>query len=280
MSGIVNLDNYLEYEIVSTTSKGASYKWLINGLWYKLDIFGYDALAEYICSKLLAKSNISNFCKYDIVTAMYKGKEVTCSVSSDFRSNNSDSVITLHRLYQLNDIGTIYLDKTDIKSSILHLVNTVEHITGLTDFGKYLTAMLEFDTFVLNEDRHFQNIAVIKDIRGNYKTCPLYDFGLSLISDIREYSLFDKYTDNIQKVKCLPFHSDFDTQLSILHELYGRQLYFDFDKEYVDSICKSALSFYRKEYVDRVHDVLIHQMERYPGFFNNHSDMRRTSLFE
>ena len=47
-------------KIAETSSKGNQEKWLDSetNRWYKLDQFGYEALAETLTSRLLEKSNI------------------------------------------------------------------------------------------------------------------------------------------------------------------------------------------------------------------------------
>ena len=43
--------------IAETSSKGNQEKWLENGRWYKLDLFGYEGLAETVTSRLLRQTN-------------------------------------------------------------------------------------------------------------------------------------------------------------------------------------------------------------------------------
>lgn len=43
-------------KIAETSSEGNQEKWLEQGHWYKLDQFGYEALAETFTSLLLARS--------------------------------------------------------------------------------------------------------------------------------------------------------------------------------------------------------------------------------
>ena len=45
-------------KIAETSSKGNQEKWLEHGRWYKLDQFGYEALAETFTSLLLARSRL------------------------------------------------------------------------------------------------------------------------------------------------------------------------------------------------------------------------------
>ena len=45
-------------KIAETSSKGNQEKWIDGDRWYKLDQFGYEALAEALISRLLRCSNI------------------------------------------------------------------------------------------------------------------------------------------------------------------------------------------------------------------------------
>ena len=47
-----------DQKIAETSSKGNQEKWLDSGIWYKLDQFGYEALAEVFTSQLLEYSNM------------------------------------------------------------------------------------------------------------------------------------------------------------------------------------------------------------------------------
>lgn len=39
------------------------------------------------------------------------------------------------------------------------------------------------DAFFLNEDRHFHNIAVLMNSKGEFDYCPIFDNGACLLSD-------------------------------------------------------------------------------------------------
>ena len=47
-------------KIAETSSKGNQEKWLEDNRWYKLDQFGYEALAETFTSLFLERSNIES----------------------------------------------------------------------------------------------------------------------------------------------------------------------------------------------------------------------------
>ena len=53
-----------EKEIIESanhSSKGNQPKWCVDGIWYKADHMGYEGLAEVVISRLLKKTNITNF---------------------------------------------------------------------------------------------------------------------------------------------------------------------------------------------------------------------------
>ena len=67
--------------IAETSSKGNQEKWLENDRWYKLDLFGYEGVAETVTSQLLQQSNIEEL-GFRYVTADLEG----------FRSGSMDSI--------------------------------------------------------------------------------------------------------------------------------------------------------------------------------------------
>ena len=51
----------------------------------------------------------------------------------------------------------------DHEERLRFLVQQVERITGLQNFGVYMNKLLTIDAFFLNEDRHMHNIAVLME---------------------------------------------------------------------------------------------------------------------
>ena len=62
----IDLTDIKKEKIENHTSKGNQPKWHINNKWYKADHMGYEALAEYVVSELLKKSNIHNLSPFPI----------------------------------------------------------------------------------------------------------------------------------------------------------------------------------------------------------------------
>ena len=83
----IDLTDIKKEKIENHTSKGNQPKWHINNKWYKADHMGYEALAEYVVSELLKKSNIHNFVVHDLVEIKYDNKISNGCVSDNFRED-------------------------------------------------------------------------------------------------------------------------------------------------------------------------------------------------
>lgn len=92
-------------EIAETSSKGNQEKWYDAGTnsWYKLDQFGYEALAETVISNFWSGARSSttlrspSFLRYRMETLRVHGQERTGCVSSNFLKEGH-SIITLNHL--------------------------------------------------------------------------------------------------------------------------------------------------------------------------------------
>lgn len=219
----------------SHTSKGNQLKWEQDGYWYKADAFGYESLAEVVCSNLLLHSNLPRPVCYEPVTIIYHGKRYRGCRSKNFKAEE-EMLIPIERLCrQYTGMG---LAKTlarfaDVRERISYTVELVTNITGLTEFDRYLTQMLELDAFFLNEDRHTNNIAVLYNERTKeYRLCPFFDMGLALFADTtQDYPLGADVEACLTKVHAKPFDQDFDEQLDAANALYGCFLKFAWNAE-------------------------------------------------
>ena len=111
------------------------------------------------------------------------------------------------------------------ENKIKTVVETVAVATNLQNFGQWLTCLLEFDSLILNEDRHFHNIAVIHTPSNAFKLMPLFDNGAGFCSDTtRDYPLFMSPSICAPKVKAKPFNTSFKKQINACKKLYGPQL--------------------------------------------------------
>lgn len=235
-----------------STSKGNQLKEKIGNTWYKVDFLGYEGAAEYLASE--------NF--------LAAGEEI----------------ITADKLYKQNfgkSLESILKDKS-LDNKIKYFVEETENITKIKEFGKYLTMLFEFDGFILNEDRHFNNIGFIRDLNGNYKTTPIFDNGASFLSDIREdYPMERNIFGAISSVQSKPFSKQFDSQIEICEKLYGKQLKLNKELFISDEVKKNIFEMYGDRVLNRLIKIFEHQKYIYSEMLvldKNLSQNKKTEL--
>lgn len=269
---VIDLNEIEKEKIENHTSKGNQPKWHIKDKWYKADHMGYEALAEYVVSELLKKSDVSDFVEYHLIKINYDNKEGIGCVSKDFKEDYEMliPIEKLHRQYFGKGLADAIAKKYSVQDKISYTVNFIEEITGLKDVGKYFAVMLTVDAFFLNEDRHTNNIAVLRDEKTKkYRFAPIFDNGLSLLSDTNEYLLHEDIYDSIKKVQAKPFARSFDEQLDAAEELYGYHLKFDFTRYDIYEILDELNSVYDEKTIKRAEKILLEQMRRYQYLFNH-----------
>ncbi|MBQ3545436.1 MAG: hypothetical protein IJA34_10710 [Lachnospiraceae bacterium] len=266
----IDLTNIKKEKIENHTSKGNQPKWHIGNKWYKADHMGYEALAEYMVSQLLKRSNLKNFVSYELVGIKYDGKETIGCVSENFKENY-EMLIPLEKLHrQYFGIGLAdAIAQSGVNEKIDYTVKFVEEITGLRDVGKYFSFLLAADAFFLNEDRHTNNIAVIRNEKTlEYRFAPIFDNGLALLSDTNDYLFERDIYDNIRKIQAKPFDVSFDVQLDAVEEMYGSYLNFNFTRKDIYEITNNLADIFDEKIIKRVEEILFEQMRKYQYFFN------------
>ena len=266
----INLDAIEQEPILGHTSKGDQPKWQLDGKWYKADHMGYEALAEVVVSQLLKQSNVPDFVEYGPVLIQYQGKEIPGCVSKNFRRKDEMLVSfeRLHRTYKGRGLAAALGGINEPQGRIRYTIDFIEQTTGLTGVGKYLTLLLELDSFFLNEDRHTNNLAVIRNEKTKeFRLCPIFDNGLALLSDLNDYPLDTNVYDCIRCVRAKPFDLDFNVQVEAAEELYGMQLNLSFSRKEVSKELKFVTELYGEKIYCRVEQVLFEQMRKYQVYF-------------
>lgn len=265
---LIELSRDLLIDVNKNSSRGNQLKWKIDDTWYKIDYLGYESLAEYDVSTLLGKTNVSNFVKYKLESVVYnKRGRIGCRSKNFLREG--ECLLTLPRLFNAFAGEDIYaecdrLDRTET-DCLQYVVAGAEQITGLANFGQYLTMMLEMDALFLNEDRHFHNIAVIFDrLINQFRLCPIFDNGGSLFSDVTlSYPLVDSIDKCMGRITAKPFSPCFEDQVKAAEDLYGKQFEFWFSNKDVVDVLDNAVGFYGVDVLERVGHVLIEQIQKY-----------------
>ena len=265
-----DLTDIKKEKIENHTSKGNQPKWHIDNKWYKADHMGYEALSEYITSRLLAKSNVCEFVEYSLIKISYDNKESIGCVSENFKDSNEMLIPLekLHRQYFGIGLADAIAKKENVADKISYTVDFVEEITNLKNIGAYFSVMLAIDAFFLNEDRHTNNIAVLRDDKSKiFRLAPIFDNGLSLLSDTNDYTLETDVYANIEKVRAKPFDISFDEQLNAVEALYGTHLKFNFTRTDIYEIMDELEGIYDRKIIRRVEKILLEQMRKYQYFF-------------
>ena len=83
-----------------TFSKGNQNKWCVDGIWYKADGLGYEALAEILVSRLLEKVNLAHYVHYKYEPLEWEGVVYHGCRSLDFMTAEDDKIVSVERLFQ------------------------------------------------------------------------------------------------------------------------------------------------------------------------------------
>ena len=266
----IDLNDVLREPTAGHTSKGDQPKWQVGQKWYKADHMGYEALAEVAVSKLLEKSNVPDLVSYQPVIIGYQERELRGCFSLNFRGKN-ESLIPLerlHRAYHGRGLAQTIGGLAKTEDRIQYTVDFVERVTRLISVGPYLTTMLELDCFFLNEDRHTNNLAVIRNEESKtFRLCPIFDNGLALLSDLNDYPLEADVYQCMERVRAKPFSQSFDEQVDAANQLYGSFLKLSFTKRDVSEVLDGLSGFYSLDIIRRAERILLEQMRRYRIYF-------------
>ncbi len=253
------------------SSKGNQLKWENGGIWYKADYTGYEGLAEYIISYLLQKSTLqkNEYVIYDTEQIQYKRNLYNGAKSKTFLKDDWQ-IVTLERLFktvQNVSLNSMLWRIENVENRLIFLVENVERLTGLRDFGIYMNKLLTVDAFFLNEDRHTHNIAVLMNGAGKFAYCPIFDNGAGLLSDTTmDYPLEEDVYTLMKEVKAKTVSTDFEEQLDASEKVYGCNVHFTFTKQDVRNYLEKA-GEYPVEIRQRVEKIIFYQMGKYAYLF-------------
>ena len=261
-------------KISGTSSKGNQEKWLEDEYWYKLDQFGYEALAEVMTSKLLEFSNIEKetpftFVRYEMQIINLHGFERTACVSKNFLKKNQ-SIITVNTIFKKHSDISIKKKLAGLpsdKKRIEYLANTISEITGLKEFPRYLTLLFEIDSLILNDDRHLNNIAVIRE--GNkYDYCPVFDNGAGLLSNMQILRNDIEPKGLMKSLTASPFGMTFNRELKSTRALFGSVLELPrFSRDNLKEMLSPLLEYYPKRdrgiITDRVIECILERQKQH-----------------
>ncbi|MBP3852846.1 MAG: hypothetical protein J6D36_09915, partial [Erysipelotrichaceae bacterium] len=204
--------------------KGRQHKWCINGMWYKVDgQIGCEGLAETIVSDMLKKSNIARYFTYEPIR-INVGKQSYKGCVSPNGLADGEQLITAYdilkrskspffrRIEDAFDYGTP-------KEYLTEFISEMERLTNIENFGEYIKAILELDAITLNDDRHMNNICVVRNGK-EFSVGPVFDNGHAFLL-WRRKNIHAMEPLKAVTVEAMPFSHSFETQRRIAQELYG-----------------------------------------------------------
>lgn len=248
--------NELDRFKTSTSSKGNQMKWKTGERWLKANQFGYEDIAEVASSMLLECTTLPKeaYVNYHLCKIKDKNTGITYNgcYSNDFKPDGW-SLVTLHRILERFSADFDFIEgNASADDKMTYVVGFIYENIGL-DITAYLSTLLTLDMVILNEDRHLNNIAFLcKD--GVFDYAPIFDNGLSLLSDESDFPLHAPLDINIRRVKSKTFSSSFSKQMKNLN--YGFQ---------VDGYLLQEMMDENKAILGRAYDVLKFQMSKYKG---------------
>ena len=195
--------------MVAGSSVGTQRKYYDKGYWYKQNHLGYEGCAEYLASKVLECSNVTDFVAYE--ECMVNGR-AGCR-SKNFLGQD-ETFISFQRLFdmyhgaELNDQIRMI---PEVNDRISFTVDFVKEVTGV-DCRNYLSQILSLDMLLLNTDRHFHNLGLIANRKEqSYRPAPIFDNGNSLLSDFERFDR-ESLEENIDQAIGQPFSANLEMQ--------------------------------------------------------------------
>lgn len=141
----------------------------------------------------------------------------------------------------------------NFQSKVHWMVEQTVRLTGLEHFGVYLTLLFEIDMLFGNEDRHLNNIAVLR--RGErFDYCPLFDFGAGLLSNVRDYPMEIEPKALMRQLRARPLDTTFAREVHAAEAAYGVQLEWDFEWEDIETALAEPLRYYAERDMSYIRD--------------------------
>ncbi len=268
--------------------RGSQGKWILNGAFYKADEYGYEAAAEYLTTEILRQSNMTDYAPYVIVPRGYSQAGIAkhCCMSPDFLALNPGcrektlyeflrSHLSEETLKNLINPHSKSHARHTLAEAIAPVVELVESKTGLSDFGGYVTAIMELDALTRNDDRHINNISLLQLPNGLWKMAPVFDNGSGFGAGGKEATigcvhgvtgpwLFNEA--RYYKVGARPFSSSFEKQVKSCRQLYGPRLQIKEDIDLTEAFARIS-EVYGKAVAERMESVWNISRAKYSDLF-------------
>lgn len=187
------------------SSKGNQLKYVKDNRFIKLNTWKwYEDISEVLVSYLLSYTDVQYYVKYYPCTIYEDGKLKGIGCYSDNFLDITESDITFARLLKSYGKRLTSLSYDTVRDEVSSIVGF--------DIKRYLDRCLCIDAITFNEDRHLNNLSIIRTPNG-FRESPIYDNGLSCLSDIFTYEMNKPLEENLKLVHSATFNTDFLSQI-------------------------------------------------------------------
>lgn len=220
--------------------------------------------------EITGEADIGRHAVYKQELIEYKGKTARGCRSRDFLSDGeefmeSTELLAMHGMdYAAKDEPDSIQDP---EASAREFLDAMKRNTTLDAFDIYLTKMLGLDMIVLNADKHFGNITVLKTPDG-YGYAPMFDHGRSL-------ALHDGLWENgrtaeevIDFIEARPFSHIFARQVRIAEKIAGGPRFWtSYGMDDLQATLDRCSAVYPDGILRRAEQVFAVQMQRHMDYF-------------
>ena len=239
---------------LTKSSKGNQIKFESNGKIIKLDLLGYEGLAEAIAYDMALCTNIENPLEYNTGKFKFDNRMYTGCSSKNFLDENEEFV-SYWRL--MKSYGFDYKKIAREKSTeglIVEVIEFIDEVTGL-DSKIWLAKLIEFDFLIKNDDRHLRNIGLIYDSQSKtFNYMPIFDNGGGMMSDLTMYQPYNSVRENENLLNSKPFNCDRHKQLEAIRNVCGSHLIVN--TEEILDISVFQYSEYHVSILQRVEEIV------------------------
>lgn len=237
---------------IDGSSEGTQLKFFCDGYWYKQDV-SREGIVEYLVSKLLTFTTLS---PTDYVLYEYGKINGKSGCRSKSFTSSGKRLITFNQIH-LRLTGIRLSDKiedyNDIDSKIKYVLGFFQTYLNV-DIYPYLQRVFTLDLITLNEDRHFNNLALLIDTADienpKYTSAPIFDNGKSLLNGCVGYKPAFSLEENVRRVIAKPFSGSHRK----MFDYFGKGFSVDVER---------VLRWLETEPYSLHRDVLRFQIERY-----------------
>lgn len=251
-----------QHRYSSTNSKGDQGKWRIGDVWIKADTQGYEGLAEELGTLLLTCVEDVPHVSYAVCTLKIGDVVRHGCYSHSMFLHGDEAFVSLSRLFEQR--GLLFEDLLQGRSAqegIASVLSFLESNYGL-HLEDYLCKTLYVDLLMANEDRHPNNLGVIRDMKANqFRMAPIFDNGLAFLA---RNTLWGKLPVEValRRLKYEPFGN---RQVQALRKLFP-DYKLRINKDLLDKrLSEYTNSLYSEQTVARAIAVLNHQLDAYEG---------------